>query len=469
MLLLPDAAQRLVAHSRRAFTRPTFERFVLMCVGAMVTFGRRSVSRILWTLGSAAQGDPSSYHRLFSKARWSLWPLAQVLASAVLELVPFDQPVRCAADDTLTEHRGDSVYGRGRHHSAVGPTRGTWNWGHRWVVIAVLVKLPFASRCWALPVLCALYRVPSLSQQEKRRHKTPCVLARQMMAILLHWFPDRRFVMLGDGGFASHDLARFAYRHRDRLTLIARARSDMNLHVLPGPHTFCRQTLWKRRKYNLRPRCRKGRKLPSPAQTVAAAGAAAKLPTQTLRWYGQSQKRMEIFSACAGWYHAYGNGTAALVPLRWVHTCDPDKPGDQPKGQDWFLCTDPTCTPSQIVENFAGRWSIEVTFEELRAHLGLGTTRQRCRQSVLRTVPWLMGLFSAICLIFNQLWRPNSTVLHHTPCYHKREPTFADALYAVRRCLWDRCLLKTVLGSTHVKKLPPSLKRKLITYFAEAA
>jgi len=158
------------------------------------------------------------------------------------------------------------------------------------------------------------------------------------------------------------------------------------------------------------------------------------------------------------------------VPLRWVWTCDPDKPADQRKSQDWFLCTDPNCTPSQIVQCFAGRWSLEVTFEELRAHLGLATLRQHCRRSILRTVPWLMGLFSLVCLIYNRLWQqPGNRALHHTPCYHKQEATFADALYAVRRSLWDSCLLKHVLGTAQMTELPASAKRKIICYLAEAA
>jgi hypothetical protein len=189
MLLLPHAAEPLVSRAQAAFTRPSFERFVVMCIGAIVTFGRRSVSRILWTLGSAAKGHPSSYHRLFSKARWSLWSLGKVLASAVLELVPLDQPVLCPVDDTLIEHRGDRVYGKGRHRSCVGSTRGILSWGHRWVIIAVLVKLPFSSRCWALPVLCALYRDRKTNQRENRRHKTPCHLARQLLATLMHSLP----------------------------------------------------------------------------------------------------------------------------------------------------------------------------------------------------------------------------------------------------------------------------------------
>ena len=133
--------------------------------------------------------------------------------------------------------------------------------------------------------------------------------------------------------------------------------------------------------------------------------------------------------------------------------------------------------PAAIVEDFAGRWSLEVTFEEGRAHLGWETTRQRCAASVLRCAPCLIGLFSIVTLIFIRLWRSSSSSgnggrgacwTHHTPCYHKAEPTFADALYAVRRTLWDGCLLKHVLGPRRVTTLPRHLKRTLITYLAEA-
>src|SRR5689334_7193922 len=252
---------------------------------------------------------------------------------------------------------------------------------------------------------CALYRDRKTNDREKRRHKTPCLLARQMLATLLHGFPDRRFIAIGDGAFGVHDLARFAHRHRRRLTLIARGRGDLNLYALPRPHKPCRQTEWKRRKYNLRPRCRRGRKLRSPAKRVEAARASGCLPTQTLQWYGQSQKTLEVFSDCGGWYHAYGKGIAHLIPLRWVYTADPKKPANQRKAQDWFLCTDPSFTPRRIIEIFARRWSIEVTFQELHAHLGIHTLRQRSARSVLRTAPWLMGLFSAVCVIFHQLWQ----------------------------------------------------------------
>jgi hypothetical protein len=485
MLVLPPAAEPLIRSFAPAFTRPTFARFVLLTVGAIVTFGRRTVSRILWALGPAARGagHPSSHHRFFSRARWGPWPLARVLCAAVLDLLPPDAVVRLAVDDTVLGHRGKRVYGKGCHRDAVRSARGTHTvpkWGHRWVVLAVLVRLPFAPRRpWALPVLCALYRVPKVDEALGRRHKTPCDLARGLVSAMLHWFPGRRFVLLGDGGFASHDLACFCrrrcHRHRDRLTLIARARPDLNLYALPprpgSARPPCRQTLWRRRRGTCRPRCRKGGKLPSPAATVAAArrgrgpapAGGGTLPTATVAWYGQSRRALELLGGCGGWYRGRGDGTGALVPVRWLYTHDPTT-----GRADWFFCTDPAVAPAAVVEEFAGRWSIEVTFEEGRAHLGWETTRQRCERSVLRGAPCLIGLFSLVALVFARLWRQGRAAVHQTPCYPKAEPTFADALYAVRRAVWDGCLLKHVLGPRRVTTLPRRLKRTLITYLAEA-
>lgn len=173
-------------------------------------------------------GHSSTYHRVFSRAVWSLWPLGKLLAWAILRHIPPDQPVLVPMDDTTAQHRSKKVYGKGCHHDAVrsSHTHMVWRWGHRWVVLAISVKFPFTSRRWALPVLVALYRPKELNQAEGRRHKTAPDLARQLMAVLIHWFPKRKFVFLGDGGYASHELARFSYRHRHHATLVSRFHGD---------------------------------------------------------------------------------------------------------------------------------------------------------------------------------------------------------------------------------------------------
>lgn len=104
--LLPREVQ-VLERFRPAFTAPTYERFLVLCVGAIITMGRRSVSRILWSAACLMDGHASGYHRFFSAARWSTWALARVLAAAVMELVPPDRPVVVIADDTVDQHRGD--------------------------------------------------------------------------------------------------------------------------------------------------------------------------------------------------------------------------------------------------------------------------------------------------------------------------------------------------------------------------
>jgi hypothetical protein len=235
MLRLPkDLA--LLERFACAFTRPTYDRFVFLCLSAIVTMGRRSVCRLLAAAPKLRSGHPASYHRFFSAAHWSLWTLGRVLAAMVLELIPPDQPVVMEVDDTVNQHRGRKVYGKGWHRDAVRSSHGrqTFVLGHRWVVLAVDVKLPLCKRPWALPVLVSLYRPPAkqrvnpeeqvraykdrckanaaeqsgeqsaeqmpdcrlplLRKRNKAgkltaRHKTPCLLARQMLAAFLHSLP----------------------------------------------------------------------------------------------------------------------------------------------------------------------------------------------------------------------------------------------------------------------------------------
>ena len=173
---LPAAVRPLLAAFSVAFSRPTYQRFLTVPVGAVLARGRHTVTACLRAAGPLAAGeDASGYHRLFSAARWSLWPLAHVPAAAALDLVPAGAQVVVAVADTTAMHKGKRAYGKGRHHDACRSTHShtVWVWGHRWVVLAVNVKLPFATRPWALPVLAALYRPEKLNRAEGRRHKTP--------------------------------------------------------------------------------------------------------------------------------------------------------------------------------------------------------------------------------------------------------------------------------------------------------
>jgi hypothetical protein len=448
MLHLPSAAQSFFLNFSVAFTKPTFQRILWLAVGAILAMGQRTVTAVLWTLRGVIDGHHSTYHRVFSRASWSLWPLGKVLAAAVLRLIPEDEPVLVPMDDSTAQHRGKHVYGKGCHHDAVrsSHTHVVWRWGHRWVVLAISVKLPFTWRRWALPVLAALYRPEELNRAEGRRHKTAPVLARGLMAALIHWFPHRKFIFLGDGGYASHPLATFCHRHRRHATLVSRFHKDANLYD-PPPKT---------KNPKGRPR-KKGKKLPAPQEVVATARRAK----AKVSWYGGQDRRVELVSNTAGWYKS-GDG---LIPIRWVFTHDIQGT----HRDDYFYSTDPDLNPTQIVSWFTARWAIETTFQEVRAHLGFETPRQRVANSVLRTAPCLLGLYSLITLIFVEHLRHHSVRPRCTNWYAKAEPTFSDAIATVRRLLWAQTIFETPSQHETFQEIPRQLRRILLDRLSTAA
>jgi hypothetical protein len=206
-------------------------RFVVLALATLVTVGQRTVCNLLRTLGALAPGHPSSYHRVFSQRRWSCWRLAQGLAHWVFDHRVPEGRVLLAADDTVDGHKGGQVFGKGCHRDPVRSAHSLtiFRWGHKWVVLAVLVRFPFTRRLWALPVLVALYRTEKDNAQAGRRPKTPARLLRQLCCVLLRWFRARSFVRAGDGTYGSHELARFAARRGGRLTLVSKFYPDARL------------------------------------------------------------------------------------------------------------------------------------------------------------------------------------------------------------------------------------------------
>jgi DDE superfamily endonuclease len=453
MLCVPSAAAPLLLSFSVAFSRPTFQRVLLLILGAVVTPGRRTVAAVLRTMRPVARGHFSSYHRVLSAARWSLWAAGRVLARAVLSHVPEGQPVVLAVDDTVARHRGAKVYGRGCHRDPIRSSHGITVRcrGHRWVVLAVMVRFPFASRPWALPVLAALFRNRELCDRQGRRFKSWPQLARQLLAVMIHWFPARRFILLGDGGFATHELAWFCHRHRRHVTFVFRFYDDACLYSLPP----ARQ---RRGRGRGRP-AKRGKRLPAPGRAVAAA---QRLARAAVDWYGGSRRDVQLLGAAGGWYRD-GRG---LVPLRWVFVRD----REGTHRDEYFAATDPALRPEQVVGLYTARWPIETTFQQAREHLGLETPRHRCERSVLRTTPCLLGLFSVVCLVFAaHAGRRRVRPVNAAPWYAKAEPTFSDAVATVRRLVWDETIIRPRCRRPGQEKWPTPLRELLLDCLARAA
>jgi DDE superfamily endonuclease len=444
--ILPSETQPLLLALAPVFTQPTYRRFVLLTAVAILTTGRRTVANLLRTAGPLAEGHPTTFRRVLSGARWSGLQLACALARFVLRHLVPTGVVTLVGDDTVDGHKGKRVYGKARHRDPVRSSHAytAWRYGHKWVVLAVLVRFPFARRPWALPVLVDLYRSEEDDRARGRPHRTPAQLMCRLLRLMLLWFPGRQFVFVGDAGYGTHALARFCRRHRRRLTLVSKLHPDANLYG--PPPRYCGKG---------RPRL-KGRRLPKPRAAVARRRRFRRL---TVGWYGGGTRRVQAADGTGHWYKA----GAGLVPLRWVFVRD----RDGTHRDEYFFTTDVALGPAAVIGYYTGRWNIETTFEELRAHLGLETTRGWCRNTVLRAAPCLFGLYTVVALLFAALPEEKRSGAVAWP--GKAGNTFSDALAAVRRWLWSEWVFPQAEGGAAIEKLPESLREIILSALAPAA
>jgi hypothetical protein len=444
MILPPEAAPLLLALAP-AFTRPTFLRFTTLLLAAILTPGRRNIANLLRTLRGFAPGHRTTYQRVLSSAHWSTLQLACGLTRFVLaQLVP-DGPVLLVGDDTVDGHPGPCVYGKARHRDPVRSTHSytTWRYGHKWVTLAVLVRFPFATRPWALPILVDLYRSAEDNQRRGRRHRTPAQLMCRLLRVLLLWFPDRTFEFVGDSAYGTHEVARFVTRHRHRLSLVSKLHPDANLFEPPPRYTG-----------KGRPRV-KGRALAKPR----AVAATARRRQLSVDWYGGGTRSVEVVQGVGQWYKS-GQGLVALV---WVFVHD--LTGTH--RDEYFFSTDVRLSAEQLIGRYTGRWNIETTFQELRSWLGLETTSGWSKNTVLRAAPCLFGLYTVVALLYQAM--PESQRIGGVDWPGKVGVTFSDAVIVVRRWLWAEVLFRQADDDALLQKLPEPLRELLLSALAPTA
>ena len=279
--------------------------------------------------------------------------------------------------------------------------------GLRWLGFTLLTPLPWKTGIKALPFQTLL--APSERYASKRglKHKKLTDWARQGMLQTIPWLPKRKVIFVGDSSFGTHELANSISKHG---TLISRLRLDANLFELP-PETNKRG----------RPRI-KGEPLPKLTSYLNAADECWTKVTPS-HWYGAKEKTLEIISGTGLWYRT---GTPPTL-LRWVLVRDPAGKME-PQA---FFCTDTDMDPAEVISNFAKRWEMEVTFQEVRTHLGVETQRQWSKNAIARTTPALLGLYSLVCLWGQQALEANR-MSYAAAWYEKTNFTFSDAIAVVR-------------------------------------
>jgi hypothetical protein len=403
MELVPGFAA-LVQGLSISMTAPTFANLMVVLSG-WVFAGRRTVTRMILAAGPLADKHFSSYHRLFSAARWSL----DALGLAVFDLIqPYvGNVVMLGVDDTLARKRGLKMFGTGMHYDPILSSRGKTitNWGHSWVVLSVLVDLPFRrGHYFCLPILFRLYLNKKSALKHRRVYQTRPELASQMLAFLCIQRRNQRFHVIADSAYGGQSVLCHLPPNCD---LTSRLVKDARLYAPPPqrkPGT------------NGRPRVR-GIRLPTPKEMLNR-----RCRRLTLNIYGRNHSA-RVADQEARMY------VAPTRPLRVVAT-EALRGG---RGQEAFYSTCADASVEQVLTWYSMRWSVEVMHHDCKQHLGFEEPQGWTRRSVERTAPLAMLMHSLIILWFAQHghrhWRPLNC-----PWYtSKTLPSFAEMLNTLRR------------------------------------
>jgi len=436
---VPRSLADLLACFRPCFTAPTFRVFQAMMCGLVAQPGLRTVTGMLAGAGLAGRWHHTRAHRFFAAARWSADTLGLAACDLIVgRLLDPDAPICLVVDDSLFKRTGRTIHGAGWRYDATATGRKRTAWGNTWVVVGVLVDLPFvAHRRVCLPVLARLW-------QPHQPGRGKLDLACGLVSLIASRAPDRAVHLVGDAAYAGKTLRRLP----PRVTVTTRLRADAALYALPGP---------RRPSQRGRPRV-KGERLPE--LIVLAGMTSIRWQLVQVRCYGRTRTK-ELTSLVCLWYTVFGAQPVRVVLVR---------PPGAPDGYELALVsTDLDASPAELVERYSTRWSVEVCFEESRQILGVGQARNRTRKAVERTVPFGLVCLSLLVCWYAQHGRPAADVAARrarAPWYRtKRAVSLADMLTALRREL----LTAQFLPSPLVTPTLEQLLQAQLTWAAEAA
>jgi hypothetical protein len=452
METLPPEIVRVLRVFEAVFSERVWDWVQVLVVGAILTPGQRTVAAVLRVMGLGDERQYQNYHRVLNRARWSSREVGRRLLLALVEaFVEPDGPVVVGLDETLERRRGAKIAAKGIYRDPVRSSKSHFvkASGLRWISLQLLAEIPWAGRIWGLPFLTVLAPSERYHRERGRRHKTLPAWGRQMIRQLRRWLPDRALIVVADSTYAVLELLADAAGLPQPVTVITRLRLDAALYDPAPPREPGTKG---------RPRV-KGERQPTLATRLLDPDTSWE--TLTVPWYGGGTAQLEAATGTAIWYHA----GEPIVPLRWVLLRDP---AGQFEPQA-LLSTDPSVPPAQIITWFVARWPLEVTFHEVRAHLGVETQRQWSDLAILRTTPALLGLFSLVTLFAQARLDGQPMPIRQAAWYAKPAPTFSDTLAFVRQLLWPVTVFSTSPASDDVVEIPRALFDRLTDTLAFAA
>ena len=417
---------------RPAFTAPGFRNAWVVFAGWVMTAGVHAVTQALVVTDVARRIHHERFHRFFSRGAWRPDAVGRLLFLRIVkQLCPYGRVV-LALDDTLVSKKGPEVFGIGSHLDPVRSTKRMlfFSFGHVWVVLAVVVHVPFSPRKWALPVLMRLYRNKKDCERAGHRYRKKTELGREMVELVQQWLAERAFDVVADSAYCNDTLTRGLAK---RICVIGSIRPDAVLTAAPTPKE--RKATGRRRK--------RGKLLPKPEKIFKSA----KYPWLSTELYLYGRKSVVSFKTVqAQWYRGAGEQLGRVVIVRMDHGAIPMRA---------FFCTDGERSAEDVLLTYAGRWSIEVCFRDIKQFLGFGDSCARKQAAVERVAPFVAYAYTILVLWFaDGVWMTQLAAFPIRPWYkHKRHACFADVLRTAQRVLMRVDVLDPARGYANLRQL----------------
>lgn len=385
-------------------TDPSFQSWQTIVTG-WVFARRRTITQMIVAAGATKVKHFSSFHRFFSQAKWS----RDDLGLAVFDLLQHGLPsiLLLSVDDTLAKKRGLKMFGTGMHLDPQLSSRGykVTNWGHCWVVISVIVEFPlWPERYFSLPILFRLYLNKKKSGKLRRKHYTKPELTMQMLKLLCQRYENRHFHLIGDSSYGGQSILGELPTNCD---LTSRAVLNARLYEAPPEREAGKRGRGRKR----------GDKLPTPAEMLDRRCRHLELSI-----YGRRESA-RVADVVARMF---------AVPQRELRivAVEATKGG---RGREAFYSTVVDATAEQVLTWYSMRWSIEVTFHDSKQHLGFEDPQGWTQQSVERTAPMAMLLYTLIVYWYATTGHKKER-LASLPWYtQKAKASFADMLSTLKR------------------------------------
>ena len=422
------------------FSKSVWLNLLILIWGTILAKGPRTISAALRAMGFHEEKNFHKFHWVLNGAKWSALKASKILFGFINRLLPFTEPLVVIFDETLEPRYGEKIKGLSRYLHSAKSNKGAkvFSFGLKWLVAAVSFKFPWSDRTWALPFLTHLTLSEKALNSSKNkwdknrkfRHKPFTERTMTLMRLIKKWTGNcRKLVFVADSAFNTYAIANYAIILG--AIFISNMKWDSALYDFP-PYPISGK--------RGRPR-KRGQRQPSLREKFEST---QKWQKAKVKWYGGKVESIEFITGTAIW-HSWGY---PYTPIRWVIV---RSLAGQFK-ESVLSCTDLEMRAEEIIEIFVQRWGIEVTFEEVKQNLGLGTQKHWSDKAVDRATPALFSLFSILNLMALESQRYKSIKPQSTAWYQKSGITFSDILHHIRQLIWRQNLFHRSLISPNPKK-----------------